>query len=99
MDSMSAHQRPSPSCPKRMGIDSGEIVSIDLAAPPDIIASLIRADPPRGPVGVAGYPLSCSSRAGFSRNGNIPAKVEWPGGVRRLKAVFSFRSRLSLPGG
>jgi len=32
-------------------------------------------------------------------NGNIPAKVEWPGGARRLKAVFSFRSRLSLPGG
>src|ERR1019366_8961608 len=32
-------------------------------------------------------------------NGNIPAKTEWRSGARRLNVVFSFRSRLSLPGG
>src|SRR5689334_22957337 len=37
MDSISAHQRPSSSCPSTMEIDSGKGVSIDCALPSDII--------------------------------------------------------------
>ena len=39
MDSISAHQRPSSSCPSAIGIDSDKGVSIDGALPSDIIVS------------------------------------------------------------
>jgi 2-methylcitrate dehydratase PrpD len=48
---------------------------------------------------VFGTPLRTNCVTAALVNGNIPAKVECRDGVRRLKAVFSFRSRLSLPGG
>src|SRR5450631_2989628 len=52
MDSMSAHQRPSSSCPRTMGIDSGETVSIGLASSGNIIATLTRAGPTEGHLNV-----------------------------------------------